>query len=59
MCMFTLSSALYFPLNSYLFLSKIPYKKIELKPVELPPLPDSKAYVRPPMDYQTFVPEKF
>ncbi len=40
-------------------LSKIPYEKIDLKPIELPPLPSGKAYVRPPMDYQTFVPEKF
>ena len=40
-------------------LSKIPYKKLDIKPIELPPLPDGKAYVRPPMDYQTFVPEKF
>ena len=40
-------------------LSKIPYEKIDLKPIELPPLPDHKGYVRPPLDYQTFVPEKF
>ena len=40
-------------------LSKIPYEKIDLKPIKLPPLPDGKAYVRPPMDYQTFVPEKY
>jgi polyphosphate kinase 2 len=40
-------------------LSKIPYEKVELEPIELPPLPEHKGYVRPPMDYQTFVPEKF
>ena len=40
-------------------LSKIPYKKMDVKPIELPPLPSGKAYVRPPMNYQTFVPEKF
>jgi polyphosphate kinase len=40
-------------------LSQIPYEKIDLKPVELPDLPDYKAYVRPPMNYQTFVPEKY
>ena len=40
-------------------LSKIPYEIMDLKPIELPELPDYKAYVRPPMDYQTFVPEKY
>lgn len=40
-------------------LSKIPHEKMDISTVELPPLPDYKAYVRPPMDYQTFVPEKF
>ena len=40
-------------------LSKIPHKKMDLKPIELPELPDYKAYVRPPMNYQTFVPEKY
>ncbi len=38
-------------------LSKIPYKKIELEPIKLPPLPQHVGYVRPPMKYQTFVPE--
>lgn len=40
-------------------LSKIPYKEIALKPIELPTLTSNKSYVRPPMEYQTFVPEKF
>ncbi|GAA4956035.1 polyphosphate kinase 2 [Algibacter agarivorans] len=40
-------------------LSQIPYEKMDLKPIELPELPDYKAYVRPPIDYQTFVPEKY
>jgi polyphosphate kinase 2 len=40
-------------------LSQIPYKHLDLTPVELPELPDYKAYVRPPMNYQTFVPEKY
>jgi polyphosphate kinase 2 len=40
-------------------LSQIPYEKMDLKPIELPDLPDYKAYVRPPMNYQTFVPEKY
>lgn len=40
-------------------LSKIPYQKNELKEVNLPPLPENKSYVRPPMDYQTFVPEVY
>lgn len=40
-------------------LSKIPYKPIHLTPIELPELPDYKAYVRPPINYQTFVPEKY
>ena len=40
-------------------LSKIPYKASDMKPVELPELPSDKGYVRPPLDYQTFVPEKY
>ncbi|GAA4269386.1 polyphosphate kinase 2 [Hyunsoonleella aestuarii] len=40
-------------------LSQIPYEKMNIKPIELPDLPDYKAYVRPPMNYQTFVPEKY
>jgi len=40
-------------------LSKIPHKKIKPEPIELPPLPEYEGYVRPPMNYQTFVPEKY
>ncbi len=40
-------------------LSKIPYKKMDMDPIELPPLPEYEGYVRPPMDYQTFIPEKY
>ncbi|WP_299549465.1 polyphosphate kinase 2 [Seonamhaeicola sp.] len=40
-------------------LSKIPHEKMILEPVDLPQLPDKEAYVRPPMDYQTFIPEKY
>ena len=41
------------------FLSLIPYKDIKRKKVKLEPLPEGKAYERPPEDYQTFVPEKY
>jgi polyphosphate kinase 2 len=40
-------------------LSQIPYERIELKPIELPELPDYKSYVRSPMTDQNFVPEKY
>jgi len=40
-------------------LSQIPYKPMNLIPIELPDLPDYEGYVRPPMNYQTFVPEKY
>ncbi|MBT8320309.1 MAG: polyphosphate kinase 2 [Eudoraea sp.] len=40
-------------------LSKIPYEKSDLKPIELKPLPQYEGYVRPPLDYQTFIPEKY
>ncbi|TXG34776.1 polyphosphate kinase 2 [Seonamhaeicola maritimus] len=40
-------------------LSKIPYEKMDLEPVHLPELSDKDAYVRPPLDYQTFIPEKY
>lgn len=40
-------------------LSQIPYERMNNKPIELPELPDYKSYVRPPMNYQTFVPEKY
>ena len=38
-------------------LSLINYKKIKLDKIDLPPLPKYKNYVRPPIDYQTFIPE--
>ena len=38
-------------------LSLIPYKDTEYPKIELPPLPEHHNYVRPPMDYQSFVPE--
>lgn len=41
------------------FLSLIPHKKTEYPKIELPPLPEHQSYVRPPMDYQSFVPEKY
>lgn len=40
-------------------LSMIPHEKMDIKPVELPELPDYEGYVRPPMNYQTFIPEKY
>ncbi|NOZ73114.1 MAG: polyphosphate kinase 2 [Chloroflexi bacterium] len=38
-------------------LSLIPYEDLTPEPIELPPREDKVNYVRPPMDYQTFVPE--
>ena len=40
-------------------LSKIPYEKQKYEHIELPPLPEYEGYVRPPIDYQTFIPEKY
>ncbi|MDJ0645230.1 MAG: polyphosphate kinase 2 [Flavobacteriaceae bacterium] len=40
-------------------LSQIPYEKIKHEAIDLPQLPKHEGYVRPPMDYQTFVPEKY
>ncbi len=40
-------------------LSQIPYKKMDFPPTKLPPLPKNSSYVRPPIKYQTFVPEKY
>ena len=37
----------------------IPYKDLTPKPIELPPRPKEKGYVRPPMQEQTFVPDIF
>ncbi len=38
-------------------LSLIPYKETQYPKIELPTLPEDRNYVRPPMDYQSFVPE--
>lgn len=38
-------------------LSMIPYEVIEHPPIKLPPRETSQAYVRPPMEEQTFVPD--
>ncbi|MBV6645125.1 MAG: polyphosphate kinase 2 [Cyclobacteriaceae bacterium] len=40
-------------------LQMVPYKKMEYDEIELPALPDKQRYVRPPVDYQTFVPDKY
>jgi len=40
-------------------ISNIPYKRMDLESVTLPELPKHEGYVRPPMAYQTFVPEKY
>lgn len=40
-------------------LSLIPYEDLTPKPFTLPPLKTDKAYVRPPVTDQTFVPQKF
>jgi polyphosphate kinase len=37
----------------------IPYKDVPRENIILPPLEKDKAYVRPPMSEQTFVPNKF
>jgi len=39
------------------FLSMIPYKDLTPKPPKLQPRPESDAYVRPPIEDQTFIPE--
>ena len=40
-------------------LSMIPYERQKLKKVKLDPLPQDQNYVRPPLDYQSFIPEVF
>jgi polyphosphate kinase len=40
-------------------LSLIPYKEVEPEILELPQRVEQKGYVRPPMNEQTFVPEKY
>jgi polyphosphate kinase 2 len=40
-------------------LSMIPYKDLKPKPIKLPPRQKKIGYVRPPLEDQNFVPEKF
>lgn len=40
-------------------LSKIPFQPLQYDDIDLPPLPEDEAYVRPPLDYQEFVPEVY
>jgi polyphosphate kinase 2 len=40
-------------------LSTIPYKDIKPRPIKLPPRQKRVGYVRPPLEDQNFVPEKF
>jgi len=40
-------------------LSKIPYEDLTPEPIELPKRRETKGYVRPPMDAQTFVPQAY
>ena len=40
-------------------LSMVPYDDVPREKIVLPPLERDKAYVRPPMSEQTFVPDKF
>ncbi len=39
-------------------LEQIPYERVDQEPIELPPRQE-RAYVRPPADSQTFVPERY
>jgi polyphosphate kinase 2 (PPK2 family) len=40
-------------------LSLIPYEEVPREPIILPPLEKDKAYIRPPMTEQTFIPNKY
>ena len=40
-------------------LSSIPYEDLSPAPMELPPRRKEKGYERPPMNYQTFIPETY
>lgn len=40
-------------------LSLIPYEEVHHEPIELPDIPEHNGYVRPPLDYQSFIPEEF
>ena len=37
----------------------IPYDDLTPDPIDLPPRQDARGYVRPPLNDQTFVPEKY
>ena len=39
--------------------SGVPYEDLTPEPVVLPPREPERGYVRPPMDEQTFVPDRF
>ena len=41
------------------FLSLIPYKDLTLPEIKLPPRQEDTGYIRPPMEDQTFIPEKY
>jgi hypothetical protein len=40
-------------------LSLIPYEDLTPEPIELPARQDDLAYIRPPMEDQTFVPNQY
>ncbi len=40
-------------------LSQIPYRDLTPPPIELPPRQENRGYVRPPIDDQTFVPDRY
>ena len=40
-------------------LSLIPYEDLTPEPIVLPPREPDRGYVRPPMDEQTFIPERY
>jgi polyphosphate kinase 2 len=40
-------------------LSMVPYEDLTPEPIKLPPRQEDKGYVRPPFDYQTFIPEVY
>lgn len=40
-------------------LSSIPYEDLTPEPIELPPRQENEGYERPPMETQTFVPERY
>jgi polyphosphate kinase 2 len=41
------------------FLSLIPYEDLTPEPIVLPPREPDRGYVRPPMDEQTFIPDRY